>query len=928
MKNTILYSAALLLAIVSCTKAEFEPSTKIEPVPASSGNVVIRAGVPSEDTKAIHGTGTEDGTSFAWEAGVDDINLLWLHDESSFVCLNGPARFVNNADGDQACFEAAQTLDEPIAVGDTLYAIYPYKTSTNYNWYDSDKGEDVACFRTSFGSTMQVGDNSTAHLDNLDIMISKPVVVTAGMEQPDGSFDIPMEFAHLFSKIRVNVVNATSAPFEVKSLVYHSTKTDDLLSGVIYMNMRTREVLAENREYGDCAPSSNAILQTSGITVPAGGSATLWMWMMPLDFTSGNADGRSANIYLNTSAGVFHVDGVNFAQAFAAGKTYRHKFTATAEKKLEGYTLVPDANFAKALLAATYDYDLGVTMKMYDYELNEVDFSGFDPCWSDDEMDAKFAGGLFVKNSEVAGIEELEIQTQNAVSTEGLQAFTSLKYLGMSLSLDMSPVLAVRSLDISALTELEEFVLSNSQVEFFDVSKNTKLKAMSIEFSESLASIDGLRNHPAMEKLDLNTVGVNVGGFSADLSGCAKLKNVAIECDVKTLDLTGLSLDRLSLGTNVYDGVSMSGLTVADLELTNAPMLSVVPQGVKKLTVSPACGSNSIASQIGSFEELDTLVVNSWGDFGFNLEFGEANSTVKVAEISLSEGLDASEQGGTVVGLEKLTGVDSLVFHATRENRGEAAPMVADFSGMTQCRHFEVAMGENFAFAGYKLPESDVLETALVRFNDAEYPDLTIGGLPALKNLDVLVYCNSDVEHVMTFGDLPALESLSFNAENACAIPVFSSSYLKLSSVAMYGKYIEYFPIYPNQEMNLQYSTDAWVAYTAGRFPALRDLSFASSGNVCVSGINYVDLRPYSALERFYCFWKYYDSVQGAVERSQESIWITESQAAYASSKPDAYRVSWYANWANSGTVSITTPRTSKGSYYYGGYAKVCPDLD
>ena len=102
-------------------------------------------------------------------------------------------------------------------------------------------------------------------------------------------------------------------------------------------------------DLGGVPPSNSAVLEVEDVELAPGETATLWMWMMPLDFTEGNAAGRKADIMVNTSAGVFRVQNTNFNQRILPGAVYRQGFELTEAKLLADYAYVSDPNFVSAL---------------------------------------------------------------------------------------------------------------------------------------------------------------------------------------------------------------------------------------------------------------------------------------------------------------------------------------------------------------------------------------------------------------------------------------------------------------------------------------------------------------------------------------------------------------------------------------------------
>ncbi|WP_316636145.1 leucine-rich repeat domain-containing protein [uncultured Flavobacterium sp.] len=173
----------------------------------------------------------------------------------------------------------------------------------------------------------------------------------------------------------------------------------------------------------------------------------------------------------NPNLSCIQVDDVNYSNANWSAKK---DAGATFNTLCEAYTLIPDINFEKALIAK--GIDTGTTDGM-------------------------------VLTSSIESITELNLYYSNISDLTGIQNFkalTSLNVMSNKLStVDLSKNLALNyllinhndltTLDISNNTALENLVASNNKLQNIDVSKNLKLKYFTCS-SNQLTTIDVSNN--------------------------------------------------------------------------------------------------------------------------------------------------------------------------------------------------------------------------------------------------------------------------------------------------------------------------------------------------------------------------------------------------------------------------------------------------
>ncbi len=843
--------AALVIGMVSACTSEEIP---VEKTPENNTNekaqsITIRA--KADDlSRAVHGT-EEGGTSFLWEAGVDKIGLMYYGQHEDWETYKywdyGHHRFTNTVDGENAVFVSDPDPNPTsylgtlmLAPGDRVVASYPYGTAITASVDETNGAEELGepILRNSLGALLQHGDNNTEHLYHGDYMFSKPITLTDAHFDTSGNVTLDMEFGHIFSKMRFTVKNSTAEPLDISSIIYRSTKEDDVMQGTLYLNSITGQfVTPEYYEWGDIPPSNSAVLEVEDVTVAPGATATLWMWLMPLDFTEGNSAGRKADIMVNTSKGVFRVQETHFESTFKAGSVYRHGLELTDEKLLSDYAYVSDPNFVKIL------YNMEVPV--YDLTLNRIAYineeDDWDAWW---EMQESFKIGSYIRitDSEVVNMEEMEIQSGevNALSLDGLQYFTGLKKLSIEIGQDMSNSMTMRALKLSTLTELEELDILQAQIHLLDLSENTKLKYVNLGNTPRLEKVIGLGNLTNLEAFNLGSM---AEGGIVDMTGCSALKSVSVMTmsPLEELDLSGLDLDYLSINipASSFSAIKSIGTTCKHLvNHVGAPLPDVL-SGVEKLELyiwqEMATTMIDQFSQMTGIKELEMVI----GAPLTNTSFTSAQASIE--KLSLSQ--DSSENGTTPpTGWSYLTGVNSLGISG-KWSFTETNPL--DLSGMASLTEATIQVGVLKSFA---VPAS--LKTLdLNVYNPSNPSDITftptgvetlsiltsgkinVGGSSTLKELDLTSQYNSGGETDITLGSYPNLEVLKLHANGGNA-EYANKSFPKLKTFVVSGKYLS----------NILTSTDA---------PNLEEITLGYHANAVVTGVGSMDLRGFTKLNRF-----------------------------------------------------------------------------
>ncbi|MBO5771727.1 MAG: fimbrillin family protein [Alistipes sp.] len=854
-RSRLLWTIVSLCALSGCTTSDIDEV--VEPQrPQQKQEVVIHA-VEAADSRAIHGT-EEEHTSFRWQKGVDKIGLLLGHSDSYDEWWETDHyRFSNTTDGDKAVFvydaDPDQYFELPqLEVGQTIVAYYPYGSAVS-SWYNVSK----PYLRSSLGSLLQKGDNNTEHLYHGDYMYSRPITLEEKHFDSEGNLQLEMEFGHIFAKMRFTVKNSTDQPLDINSLVYRSTKEDDIMQGTLCLDATTGLLDLDNKgDWGGVPPSNSAVLEVEDIVLQPGQTATLWMWMMPLDFTAGNSDGRKADIMVNTSAGVFRVQNTNFNTRFVAGNVYRQGFELTSEKLLADYAYVSDPNFANILYYGNIEGDVydeegnfigGSYTPLYNLELQPY------PLFDGENWEVQLTTGCYIKISEAAKLTSMNIaiQMNNALSLDGLQYFTGLKQLDVNLGSDTDPAMSLRALKFGTLKELESFSIMMTKVPSIDFSANTKLKTISLGQVPQLEKIIGLEKLTCLEAFG---IGETPNGFELDLSVCPTLKSVDISSfkPYGTLNLSNLQLSLLNISLPNLDAVNSANLSVEELHnFAGTPFPSGAPRGVKRLYLSgPYDTDTSMSAQFSEMTEIEYL---ECGGMFPDLVFTSAQASVKELVIYCNEGTNLPS------GWSNLTGCQSIIINKS-SLAGEWCFDELDLSGMTSLLSVDILVKKiNSFIAPPSLKTLNLTIQNSLTFNptaaletihiNSVRGSITLGNGPAVKELYLIGEAGTN-EPAIILGAYPLLERLTVDTGSYSTVSFGASEYPSLTYYSVsYGKYIKTIP-------------------SATVFPKLEELSLSS-----YSGVRTLDLTAYNHLKKLYV----YESNFG-----NGAISITAAQRDYA----------------------------------------------
>lgn len=859
-QNRLLLGILSIFAISSCTVSEVDDIAA--PTPKPKQQIVIEA-VEAADARAIHGT-EEDKTSFSWQKGVDKIGILLGYKEGSDEWWNTDHyRFTNNTDGETAIFTYDADPDSytelpTLEVGQTIVAYYPYGSAIS-SMYNNSK----PYLRSSLGALLQKGDNTTEHLYHGDYMYSRLITLEASDFDSEGNLKLKMEFGHIFAKMRFSIKNSTSRTLDISSLVYRSTNEDDIMQGTLCLDASTGQLDLDNKgDWGGVPPSNSAVLEVEDVMLEPGETATLWMWMMPLDFTEGNAAGRKADIMVNTSAGVFRVQNTHFNQRLVAGAVYRQGLELTEAKLIEDYAYISDPNFVSALYFGDTEgeiYDehgnfIGTGSYTTLYDLNLQPYAAFDGS----DWDMYFTSGCYIKISEAATVTRMNISGVNALSLDGLQYFTGLKALDVNLGVDTDPAMSLRALKFGTLKELESFFIMMTKVPSIDFSANTKLQSIDIGSAPMLEKIVGLDK---LTNLKSFGIGNTLTGCELDLSICPSLKSVSINSPDKTfgaLNLSNLSLDNLTLSISNSTPLVSTNLSCVKLENFGGQTFpSGAPSGVKELHLWQPYQVASMVTQFDQMSEIEYLHLN--GNIP-DVVFTTAQASVKELTIYCNEGTNLPS------GWSNLTGVQTLIINKNSLT-GHWCFESLDLSGMTSLLSADILVKEIHSFIAPSSLKSLSLtiQNSLSFSPNAALEDLLInsvrgsvelGSGASIKSLYIIGEASKGYSAI-SLGEYPLLESLTASVDSTGNISFGASSYPSLKSYL------------------LSNGSNVTTIPSSSVFPNLEELILSNR-----TGINSLDLVNYTKLKSL----NIYESKFGS-----GAISISRAQCDYAQANDNAF---------------------------------------
>ncbi|MGM9784009.1 MAG: Ig-like domain-containing protein [Candidatus Cryptobacteroides sp.] len=847
----------------------------------TTGLVIHTPAAPQ--SKVIHGELTEDGTRFDWEKG-DKIKVFVTTGENSesYHCVGVNRNETSPEGAFEVTFDTQVTenswVSEPWtpSVGDKIYALYPYESSMMKSYYVESKDESRNLFGVQLGGVTQVGANNTSHLEISDLMVAKPIELSAEDEiDENGVRNVTMLFAHKLAKVALTVVNNTEKPLDLNALSYVSNLPGDWVSGTMLFDVETGEPVFIN-EWG-VAHSSISTLNIEDVTLAPGASTVLWTWMPELDFSAGNAstpdqmgnthDERKASILLTTSEGVFRAADVQFSSPFKADLVYKQKFTLTPSKKLDDeYVYVPEMLFPanSNSMVSYYDGEDNVLFRtwgapvfpVYDLNMRTFDDEAFSP-----------AGGVFVKKSEVAKVKRIELNGFFS-SLAGIQAFTNLETLQACLSTD-NGLMLLRGVDLSGNTNLKNASIEGLNAEKIDLSMLPLLESITLTSSETAVIKQVvLGTHPSLTYVDI------MCESHLDLTRYSTLKKVVA---YGSTDLGGLNLDELRIETKNSALVSMPS-SITKLCLTSLCPLNAYPV-VTHLEVEQYEDDPKylgLESHIADFAGLEYLKVNKTDR---TIVLGAANAGIDTLIIN---GLGAAN----VTGMEYLTALTKLELRDLTDSFTFTAP---DHLPLEEVYLSDCA--GDFVF-GTGLP--------LTSFEAYTVGAITIKGADLLTEL--IVY---ETSGTLNLGSMQALETLkvtstasksvifNYAGTDALSYPALKYFYLSDKSETTFPRTgISGFGDMTENDKRAALSAllpSLWGLYFyEGYFPDRGYVKF-------YTGIASFDLTPYSTLETFHTRNYYYDG-SSTKYMAASSITISKAQADYWTTNPNYFNIYVYGS--------------------------------
>jgi len=501
----------------------------------------------------------------------------------------------------------------------------------------------------------------------------------------------------------------------------------------------------------------------------------------------------------------------------------------TDGKLMADYAYVSDPNFVKMLWSGTEDYDYVNSVyvrtsicPVYGLDLVQLAAPSSDDATYYAQLDA-ITGGRFIKKSEAATVESMVVGGDTMLSLDGLQYFTGLKHLDMTLGMDLSSPMTLKALRFDTLTQLEDLTITQSQLRTIDLSHNSKLTSVALGAEPNMTAVTGLSGLTQLQSFEVQGMGEDA---ALDFSGLSALKHVYVNSETfSNLNLSGLDLEYLYLSVDSMDGVQSTGLSCDTLYHTSGLPFPAAVSGVKFLDTSVST-SSSIASQFSQMGDLEevTLFISDAGV----VDFTSAQDKVEVLSIAYDN------TASSATGWPHLTALDSLYISG-----GYVTMTDMDFSG-TALRTANITANSISGLTTPNPMEKLVVEvnggisyapTGLQTLVVKAGGNVVLGDSEDLKTLQVLD--KNSASNTLSLGSYSMLESLTVGLlydVNGFTSVSYAASYPSLTTLSLGGRNIHEVP-------------------SATVVPALESLTVAAMITTAVStGIAGVDLRQYSNL--------------------------------------------------------------------------------
>lgn len=476
-------------------------------------------------------------------------------------------------------------------------------------------------------------------------------------------------------------------------------------------------------EYQNGSGSTNGYeIKTNGLVVEAGATTDLYFFFFPHEFS------QEGNLHINLLTNAGYYKGIQLeiakireanagATGFEAGKRYWFKLTETAEG------LVWSKDFSMEDVTFTNKELSAALLKNLDEDIVTLTEEGY----------------AVMSGIDVISVEELSLNGE-ITSVEGIENFVNLKQVYINST-------NVTTLDLSQNTKLELVnVQFNSQLTSVNLSNNPLLRHVCCSFNDKLTGFD-ISNSKELMVLDVENTPLeslvvpNPSLIETLFYGNTKIAPFALT-DYKSLhrlDMDNMGLDNLDLIPS-YVKAQLETLFVDDnnlteLDLTQFPMLGDLHCNRNNISELNLQATPELVSLSCTENLIETLDVSHLVGM-YTLNCGkQQNDIVLNLTLNSDQQTEWTNNWGKSSENANVSVTESATI--TIEN-AELAKALYSVLGAGK-----VAINDN----GYAvMKEEDVLATEVLDFDWGQYTITSLSGIEHFVNLTTIIVADTGLE--------------------------------------------------------------------------------------------------------------------------------------------------------------------------------------